>query len=383
MADSIRRSRMERLVQLCLLHRGWSRRRLARELGRDPVRLTPASGLPKLDVLIGLATTLEWPVDLVAEFLWMERLPVGPSEFVASEQARSHGTEAPAESSVEYLAADLAANLADSLAEGRFADAIPALERALREPGRSDDERNDQLLMLAEARLHTGALHTARALALELCPAAAPADTENHVENHRFACALSIVGHAARQLMTVDPGRRREHGAEACRAFGAALDRAISPESARLACCSGQLEVASHLGETNPRRALATLAHGVSAPDHENCSADHRIGLAWWALSGCRIALHDLTREDDVSREMAFFTEHAHRLLDGISCWPIHERLFTLEHTRWFQTDTTGIPIDPPALDREELRIILGTMARFPTFRPIGRHLLCGAVEEC
>ena len=47
-----RRERLEELLKLAQLYRGWPVRRLAEELGRDPHNLVPDSGVPKIDLVM-------------------------------------------------------------------------------------------------------------------------------------------------------------------------------------------------------------------------------------------------------------------------------------------------------------------------------------------
>ncbi|MCH2140573.1 MAG: hypothetical protein MK100_06010, partial [Phycisphaerales bacterium] len=65
-----RRSRLERLIELAQVYRNWSRRELADALGRDATKLVPASGNPKLDLIIELADVLDWSVGDVTDCLW-------------------------------------------------------------------------------------------------------------------------------------------------------------------------------------------------------------------------------------------------------------------------------------------------------------------------
>ena len=54
------RRRLNRFVDLARVYRGWSRTELSRVLGRDPSKLVPESGNPKLDLIVGLADALDW-----------------------------------------------------------------------------------------------------------------------------------------------------------------------------------------------------------------------------------------------------------------------------------------------------------------------------------
>ena len=65
-----RRRRLERLLDLAQVYRGWTRRELAKSLGRDPTKLIPGSGNPKLDLVISLSEVLDWTVGEVTDCLW-------------------------------------------------------------------------------------------------------------------------------------------------------------------------------------------------------------------------------------------------------------------------------------------------------------------------
>ena len=67
---STRRKRLERLVELAQVYRNWSRRELSETLGRDASKLVPASGNPKLDLIVELADVLDWTVGDVTDCLW-------------------------------------------------------------------------------------------------------------------------------------------------------------------------------------------------------------------------------------------------------------------------------------------------------------------------
>ena len=74
-ARTRRRKRLEQLLELAQAYRGWSRRELGKALRRDPTRLVPESGIPKLDLVVDLAKLLDWPIGLVAADLWVEDGP--------------------------------------------------------------------------------------------------------------------------------------------------------------------------------------------------------------------------------------------------------------------------------------------------------------------
>ena len=72
--ENSRRDRLEHLLTLAQTYRGWSRRQLAEALGRDPSNLVPASGLPKIDLVVELARALDWSVEEVVEGFWLGAL---------------------------------------------------------------------------------------------------------------------------------------------------------------------------------------------------------------------------------------------------------------------------------------------------------------------
>src|SRR5437867_2639849 len=66
---TIRRRRLEQLLELAQAYQGCSRKELARLLGRDRTKLVPSSGVPKLDLVVDLSRVLDWQVGDVTGFL--------------------------------------------------------------------------------------------------------------------------------------------------------------------------------------------------------------------------------------------------------------------------------------------------------------------------
>ena len=52
------RERLNQFVDLARVYRGWTRGELSKALGRDPSKIVPESGNPKLDLLVGLVPAL-------------------------------------------------------------------------------------------------------------------------------------------------------------------------------------------------------------------------------------------------------------------------------------------------------------------------------------
>ena len=66
-------------------------------------------------------------------------------------------------------------------------------------------------------------------------------------------------------------------------------------------------------------------------------------------------------------------------IAEQIDNWSIRERVFTMEHSRWERAvGCTGFDI-PRIVDDDDVRVITGTMARFPTFYDTGWEILRSA----
>ena len=95
----------------------------------------------------------------------------------------------------------------------------------------------------------------------------------------------------------------------------------------------------------------------------------------WWAIFGCNIALRGL-QEPQLHHNMAVFTNKAIEIADRLGNWSMRERAFTMEHFRRRRVaDSTGFQPDW-VLDEDDIRVITGTMGRFPGFRETGWHIL-------
>ncbi len=67
--EALARERLEELQALARTYRSWSVKELAHALGRQPGRLVPESGMPKIDLVVALAKALDWPVEAVVDHL--------------------------------------------------------------------------------------------------------------------------------------------------------------------------------------------------------------------------------------------------------------------------------------------------------------------------
>lgn len=155
-----RRERLEQLLSLAQTYRGWTRKLLAKSLGRDTTKLVPESGLPKLDLLIDLARVLDWTVDEVANHVWGggadKTSRVDSDQDFASLAAASQQAHREGDYMLAVEEARLAASVATPGAEralacvreasgwdglGRYTRALEATKRGLAEPGVPTDKR--------------------------------------------------------------------------------------------------------------------------------------------------------------------------------------------------------------------------------------------------
>jgi hypothetical protein len=108
----------------------------------------------------------------------------------------------------------------------------------------------------------------------------------------------------------------------------------------------------------------------------------------WWSVFGANIAMR-ADREaaraagacgaerSDLEQAIAICTNKAAEIADHLDLWPMRERAFTLE---WFRRQqvvrTRPEELATWTLDTDDVRVLVGTMGRFPLFRPMGWAIL-------
>ncbi|MDI9403393.1 MAG: hypothetical protein QM516_05925 [Limnohabitans sp.] len=136
--EALARERLEELQALARTYRSWSVKELAHALGRQPGRLIPESGMPKIDLVVALAKALDWPVEAVVEHL------VKP----ASDARRTI---------VQDSAADFARLYNESLAKRVKRDFAEAVRLAVRAGAAADTPTRQAAALSAEAAAHEAA----------------------------------------------------------------------------------------------------------------------------------------------------------------------------------------------------------------------------------
>ncbi|MBC7835107.1 MAG: hypothetical protein H7Y88_08390 [Phycisphaerales bacterium] len=409
----LRRQKQEKLLDLASIYKGLTRKQLADALGRDQTRLFPPSGNPKLDYLIRLSDVLDWQVGDVAEAIWARDEARGPEaackDFeLLDDQAKTAHREGRfqdmlriaermyligATADQRALACHRESGAWDGL--GRYLKQLDAVRRGLSEGPGGADLRLLLRVNLANSYYTLWQPLEARALAKDLIEHFL--DEKPTTRSARAAEAFSyyVLGHSERRLMALEIDRAPVHARHARRALerSEALYSALADEfnhdpwrGIASTCRGGLIEIAVELGELDASSAVAQLADGLdsvdsdagepgAAPAAAALVGDRLESMGWWCIFGCNIALRKLTGKE-LQRHMAVFTNKGYEIADRLDNWAMRERLFTLEYLqRERLNELAGIDVGW-TIDSEEVRVIVGTMGRFPGFRSTGWRIL-------
>jgi hypothetical protein len=406
-ANVVRRERLSRFVDLARVYRGWNKTELSAALGRDPTKLVPESGNPKLDLVVGIAEALDWTVGDVAESVWREPNGCSPEfenlEYLElnrmSLEAHRGGdwvgmlriTKAMSTKSQDGNQRALAM-CGSSVAYdgmGRFSLALKSVQDGLCENGVSERVRIMLQTNLANSHYALWHLVEARSIANELIEQLEQSGRTSRLERSMCALARYVRGNARRRMLTSESSESDT----ICRQARADLEAALEQYS-RLAeeyqddsyrgvantCRAGLLEIDAASGALSPADAVQSIEDGLDAvidPDAMPIG-DQLESWGWWAIFGCNITLRHLDGEE-LHHHMAIFTNKAIEIAERLGNWSMRERAFTLEHFRRQQAKMEGVPDQGWPLDEEDIRIITGTMGRFPSFREVGWQILRGA----
>jgi len=402
-AGSSRKVRLDRLVELARMYRGWSRSQLSERLGRDPSKLVPESGNPKLDFVAGIADALDWRLGDVAESIWDSPTEIDPAgrsfaELDAAALAAHRAGDArellglaeamrrvAAHDSERAIAANRESGAFDLL--GRYTKSLEALRRGLAGSGVRPETRLMLEANLANAHYALWNLPEARAIAGALLEDLEERGPATRLERVARSFALYVRGNALRRELAGAPESRvAEIAGRARRDLldGELSYRRLSEEygdASYLAiaetCRAGVLECGCALCLEDPREAAGrVLAMLEEATDPAAMPAGDRLeSYGWWAIVGCNIALRHLEGHD-LHRTMAICTNKAFEIAERLDNWSIRERAFTMERFRRERvTEATGFEPDW-LLDAEDVRTLAGTMGRFPGFRETGWRIL-------
>ncbi len=400
-----RKERLERLFDLAQAYRGWTRKELAQELGRDPTKLAPDSGNPKFDLILQISEVIDWTLDEVADWLWFGKDDNPEKKIVSSSFDQLDQKAQDAHRSGEYKkliriahsALDVANNAEEKARAynraaggwdglGRFSRVLKAAQAGLRENPIQTDLR--LLLLTTAANAH----YTLWQLDESLGMAQTVIDhyKENIPETNRAKVAQAhawyVLGHTQRRLLDINTQQSSQYAYAARCSLQEAmhlyehLAQEIHESFGGIAntCMAGILEADVFLGHVDAREALARVLDVISSVvNPENVDkGDWLESYGWWSIIGCNITLRHILDERDTQRYMALFTNKADEIADQLNHWAMRERVFSMQFEgRQRLIGWTGQDI-PIVIDNDDIRLITGTMGRFPQFRKTGWSIL-------
>lgn len=404
MNNSDRKLNQEHLLYLASLYKGLNRKELGAALGRDPTKLFPPTGNPKLDYLVKLSELLDWPIGDVAMSIWNAERPAsslddGETFGVLNDSAREAHRKGEyarmvriankmatvaTNSDERALAAHRESGGWDGL--GRYVNQLEAVRRGLRENPSNMELRLLLQVNLANAYYTLWYLFEARAMAKDLIEALDIAPPATRAARAAQAFAHYVFGNACLRLGTEEP----DGGASWAKSALESLERSRSlyigladefdsnPWRGIANTCTGaMLEAEVELKLREPGDAVAILASGLETVTDTNnpVFGDRLESYGWWCIFGCGITLRHLSGSE-LQRHMAIFTNKGYEIADSLNNWAMRERLFTMEFLqRQRLNDLAGFRVDW-TIDNEEVKLIVGTMGRFPMFRNTGWQIL-------
>ena len=404
-----KRERLGRFVDLARVYRGWTKTELSAALHRDPTKLIPQSGNPKLDLIAGIADALDWTIGDVAESV-CEHPPAAGDAYrgVGFEQLDELSLKAHRSASFEDMVGIAQAMLAvadDPVKKttaftrlsggfngmGRYANALRVIQGALTEPDIPLPSRFMLHMNLANAHYTLWHLVEAKSIAGELLEQL-PLIADTLSEKNRLARTAFIHyvrGNALRRMIAESPESMELHASRAKRdiatsrdIYGELAEQHSDPYFRGLenVCAGAEIELDAALGLLDVEDATTRILEGLDqVVDPVTMDPDIELeSWGWWAIFGCNISLRHL-EGDLMHRNMAVFTNKAIEIGERLGNWAMRERAFTLEHFRRQQADLSGVKEDPWPLDEEDIRVITGTMGRFPAFREVGWQILQNA----
>lgn len=405
--DEIRRDRLSQFVDLARVYRKWTKIQTAQALGREPSKIVPESGNPKLDLIVGLAEALDWDVGDVAEGVWQDEAKKYDEVKAMAERGfaeldreaieahragdyrrmneLSRGMFVAAQTGAERAtAANRMAGACDGL--GSFTRSLGALQRGLGEAGIPAQSRLMLEANLANAHYTLWHLVESRGIANGIMERFALRDPETKLERVVHAFAHYVRGQSERRMIETDPCCGDAHATKAradlqsaASLYAALTQEYDDPSYAGVAntCAGAIIECEAALGITEPLRAVEALAAGLDQVVDVSAypPGDWLESYGWWAVFGCNVALRGLSGPE-LHRHMAVFSNKASEIAERTDNWSIRERAFTFEYLRRQRMNETLGTTSEWTLDDDDIRTVTGTMGRFPSFRETGWRIL-------
>jgi tetratricopeptide (TPR) repeat protein len=407
--SSERRSSLVELLELAQIYRSWNRKELARALGRDASKLVPSSGVPKVDLVVGLARVLEWSLGDVVRVLRFDDPDLGGEEVVevpdasfetlnaAAAKAHREGrfkdmiqlarqTYAVAQTPDQRArACNREAGGWDGL--GKYHEALESLQRGLRETEASTDQQLILRSNLSNAYYSLSLLYEGKGVATDVIEELASSPRNSTVARIASAQAYYVRGNCLRCLL--EPGQPDEdtlaqHALQDLRAAEeqhqslAALDNIEAYAASARTCRGAILEVEVILGTRSVMEVLETY---MSALRELTDGADWPVGellesYGWWCIFGCNVALRHMRDPIGLQRTMALFTSKADQIASRLGNWTLRERVLSMEYVRRQRLSAMAGIETEWVINDADVRVIAGAMGRLPYFRKTGWEIL-------
>lgn len=418
-ATQPRSSRLEEVLAFAAAYRGWTARQLATALDRDPSNLVPDSGVPKLDLMLRLAETLDWDVADLVELLARD---LG---FAAAPSRLGPATRPPASPGPNRRAIEALQHALHATADTHAMGGIRATA-TMDDVGSADDGPNRAmvLLRLAQAYHHAGNPLEGRAVAGEalasiewlLTPDAAALRARTLVL--RASCASELVelmrsrqvaarardASASSDCMPAagccTPGLDRDIAGIA-RASLADLERAVlqldhpatadrlsSPAALRHRAVAVRRQLEEVIDPGTGRDSLRALLTELDAVIDVDQFADRELleSHGWSCIGGFALAERHATGSS-LQQALGILSNKADEIASTVDSWALRERVLTLEHARRKQLVALGVVPTTDnewLLDRDDLRAVIGCIGNSRRFRHIGLDILRNAtVVDC
>lgn len=398
------RRRLGCFVDLAGVYQGWSRQEVAEALGREASKLVPDSGNPKLDLLMALASAMDWDPGQVARCVWEGGLrPEQPQRTARSyEELAAEATITEREEQWRRLGklADELHSCASSgpqraqawhlrarasMGEGQFREALRNAQAGVCEA--QSTERLQMLLMrdLAQAHDALGHLVESGSIATEIIGRGG-GGLQDLEQRETLAESFWIRGNSSRRRIDSDADRAAQRAADASADLHAARHAfdaiaretsGLRPQAMAHRCAGALVECDAAIGSLGPEAAVHRIEETLGAViDVDEFPAGEWLeSHGWWAVFGCSIALRGLAAAP-LQRAMAVFTNKASEIAERVDSWTLRERAFSLEYLRRERaTADAGIPAEW-ILEEDELRTVIGAIGRFPAFSDVGLEIL-------
>ncbi len=399
-SDHERKQRFHDLVDLVLSTRGWTKTEMGEAIGRDPTKIYPTSGNPKMDYLVGLARVLEWPVGEVIDATSGTTtrsylpsggaIPIGESFNEAHRRALDlyHDGEvrklldaademyALADTNNRRAGACLFAGLAWS-GLGRFQLSADAFRHGLGLSGVDKDVWWMLQVNLANSLYALWDLIPALGVAEFVVRSFDDQPSEDPEDRKSAALGRYVRGNTWRRLAALDPALAKERFAIAIddlrlssEAFDELADEIGDRNLRGIAhvCHGAILECEVELGRREVEPTIDEMMQQVESGRVADEGESWLEAVGWWAIFACNIAMRHFEGRT-VQRAMHTLLDHALEVADELDNWAMRERVLTLRMLLHDSlTQATGLDL-PLTIGERERALLCPVMGRFPKFR--------------